>query len=427
MHCQSRLLVLILLLLASSVNGEEGSLQQQIDAIFNAPKDTSEGGISDLDSLVLIDNELGLQIYKKLINDQETNLIFSPYSIATGLQMVYAGATELTQSQMARVLHFTPPSAVLKSSAEALVDQLTPSNKRSYDDPTLLISNSLWVQTGHPILPDFEKSITSNYKGSVKGLDFRNRGDQARTEINNWVKAQTKGKVSDILGVRDISNDTRMLLISTLYINGKWENAFDPRLTRAMPFFPFPSKTVTLPMMTLTADLSYVKKNNFTAVELNYATKAANPKIAMVILLPKETFGLRDVEASLSAQELLDLLKEFKPARLTISLPKFKVSSTLNLKDLLERMGLSEPFSQHADFSGIDGTQDLRISTVLQKVYISADEKGTEAGVATAVAFDLKAIKGSTPELFVADHPFMFYVVDKSTGTILFLGRIIQP
>lgn len=425
MNWQIKWLSLFLLFLAGCIDGAEGDLQRHFDEIFNAPKSASKG-ISDLESLVLIDNALGMQLYK-LMSDQEANLVFSPYSIAATLQMAYAGAVGLTQSQMARVLHFTPAPAVLKSSGEELADQLTSSSRRAFDDPTLLISNSLWVQTGHPLLPDFEKSITSNYKGSVRGIDFRNKGEQAITEINNWVKAQTKGKVGEIVGAGDISNATRMLLMSTVYLNGKWEHAFDPRLTRAMPFFPYPSKTVTLPMMTLTADLPYVKKNNFAAVELTYATKAANPKLALMILLPEETFGLSHLEASLSSQELVDLLKELKPVRLTISLPKFKVSSTLNLKNLLEKIGLNEPFSQHADFSGIDGTQDLRMSAILQKVYLSADEKGSEAGLATAVNFDLKAIEGAAAELFVVDHPFLFYVADKVTGTLLFLGRITQP
>lgn len=424
MQCLT-LLILPILFFTSHMVGAEVNLQEQFDAIFNAPKDESKG-ISDLDSLVLIDNELGLEIYR-LINDRESNLVFSPYGIATLLQMAYAGATELTQSQMARVLHFTPTAAVLKSSSEELINFLIPSGRRTYDDPTVIINNSIWVQTGHPILPDFEKNITTSYKGWVRGLDFRNKSDQVRPEINNWIKGQTKGKISDVLVQGDISEATRMLLINALYLSGKWENAFDPRLTRPMPFFPYPSKTVTLPTMSLTADLPYINKNNFTAVELNYATKAANPKLTLVLILPKETYGLAGVEASLSAQQLLDLLKEFKSTRVTISLPKFKVNSILSLKDLLEKMGLSEPFSAHADFSAIDGTQDLRVSAVFQKVSMSADEKGTDAGFATAVAFDLRAIKGVTPELFVVDHPFMFYVVDKPTGTILFLGRIIQP
>lgn len=392
---------------------------------LSKPEGKSEG-ISDFESLVLINNDLGLKIYN-LISDTTSNLVFSPYSLATALEMVYAGAAELTQSQMTRILHLTQPSEVLKASAAALTDLLISSGKHLYDDPLLLINNSLWVQTGHPILPDFEKTISSSYKGIVKGLDFRNKGDQARAEINNWIKAQTKGKISDLLQASDISNATRMLLVSTLYINGKWEKPFDPRLTRPMPFFPHPSKTLTLPMMTLTADLPYVKRKNFAAVELNYATKAANPKLAMIIILPTDTFGLKDVESSLSAQQLKDLIQDFKSNRVTISLPKFKVTSTINMKELLEKMGLSEPFSVHADFSAIDGTQDLRMSTVLQRTYISVDEKGTEAGLATAVAFDLKAIKGATPDLFVVDHPYMYYVVDKLTGTILLIGRIIQP
>lgn len=424
MKWQTCLCVLSLLFSGLSITGEEAEVQPASKP-SEIPSGKSEG-ISDFESLVLIDNELGWQIYN-LVSDTESNLVFSPYSLVTALQMVYAGAAELTQSQMARVLHFTPPSEAIKSSAAALTEALITTGKRSSDGPLLLINNSLWVQTGHPILPDFEKSIISDYKGVIKGMDFRNKGDQAGVEINNWVKAQTKEKMTDLLGASDISSATRMLLISTFYMNGKWENPFDPRLTRPMPFFPRRSETLTVPMMTLTADLPYVKKRDFSAVELNYAGKAANPKLAMIIILPNETFGLKRVESSLSAQQLRDLLREFKASRVTISLPKFKVTSTLTIQRALGKMGLTEPFSARADFSTIDGTQDLRMSTVLQKAYISIDEKGTEAGLALSVAFDLKAIKGVTPELFVVDHPYMYYVVDKLTGVILLVGRIIQP
>lgn len=418
-----RVLSVLFMVFTVNLNSQNAEFKQNINELLEATGVKTET-ISDQESLVLINNELGMQIYN-LLNDSGGNVVFSPYSVSTALQMVYAGAAELTQSQMTRVLHFTLSIATLQSSAAAITDQLTPSTKRSSENPLLLISNSLWVQSGHPILPDFEKTITSNYKGKVKAVDFRNKLDQSRQEINSWVKTQTNGKITDLVSPTSITNATRMLLVTALYMNGKWLHTFDPNLTRAMPFFPYPSSTVTVPMMSLTASLPYVKKRNFAAIQLDYATKAASPKLSMIIVLPHDTYGLKEVESSMSAVKMKDLLQELKETSVTVSLPKFKVTSMTDVKSVLEKMGLSDPFSGHADFSGIDGTQDLRISAVIQKAYLSIDERGTEAGVATSAALGVRSMQ--TPEIFIADHPFMFYVIDRVTGAILFVGRIVRP
>lgn len=397
-----------------------------IDMPAEVPSKGSTEGISDLESLVLINNELGLELYH-LINQREENLVFSPYSLSIGLQMLYAGTAGITQSQMARVLHYTFAPQKLHQAASALAEELATTDRRTLDALFLVIANSLWVQVEHPILPDFVKSITDSYKGVVKDVDFSRKASAVRIEINEWVKAQTNGKIVDLLSQGEISAITRMVLVSTLYMHGKWQHIFDPILTRLTPFFPYPSKTITVPMMSMTTDLPYLKEKNFAMVELAYATKAPAPKLAMFIILPHETFGLKEVENSLSAQQLLGLMRRLKPARLTVSVPKFKLSKSLDFKSLLEKMGLTAPFSSRADFSAIDGTQNLVASNVLQKVFISVDENGTEAGVATAIPFGLKAFKEPTPELFLADHPFLFFVVDKLTGTFLLIGRVVQP
>lgn len=382
--------------------------------------------ISDLNSLVMTNNDFGMEIYRQLSQNEE-NLVFSPYNLSTALQMLYAGSQGLTQSQMARILHFVLAPEQLYQSAAELSHSLTSNRKGVYEDSFLTISNSIWVQSGHAILPEFEKTVTEKFKGAVKAADFINKADASRVEINQWIKSQTRGKITDLLGPRDISETSRIVLVSALFMSGKWQNQFDPNLTRPTAFFPYPSKTITVPMMSVTDYFPYIQQTDFSMVELPYSTKAPSPKLSMLIVLPHKTFGLKDVERSLSAQRLLSLVGQMKPARLTVTVPKFKISSNYSLRQVLEKLGLIDPFSAKADFSGINGAQNLMVSNVLQKAYITIDEKGTEAGVATAVPMGLKAIREPTPELFLADHPFQFYVIDKLSGSIIFMGRIIQP
>lgn len=396
-----------------------GSLQAE-----NLSSETNQG-ISDLDSLVLSNNDLGVEVYRQI--DQGGNVVFSPYCLSTALQMLYAGSAGITHAQMARILHFVLPEEKLQTSASELAGELGTGGRRSSDDFILSIGNSLWVQGGHPLLPDFEKIVSQKYKGIAKTVDFKRKPDSTRAEINQWIKTQTRGKIMDLLGPREITELTRVVLVSTLYLNGKWQNQFDPNLTRPTPFFPSESQTITLPMMSITGNFQYLKDREFAILELPYHTRAESPKVAMYIVLPNSTFGLRNVERSLSAQRLLGLIHQMKPTKVTVSLPKFKMTSSFDLKNALEKLGLADPFTSKADFSGIDGTQDLQVSNVIQKAFISVDEKGTEAGIATAIPIGLTAIREAAPEVFLADHPFQFFVIDKLTGTFILMGRVTQP
>ncbi|MBA3238213.1 MAG: serpin family protein [Parachlamydiaceae bacterium] len=392
---------------------------------FSETRRQEPSPLTDTDLMVLSNNQFGYRLFT-LLKKTDENLIFSPYNLSTALQMVYAGSSEMTQSQLARVLHFSLNPKSLELAAGKLATTLT-THRSGQDDLFLSIANSLWIQEGYPILPAFKESITKNYKGYVKSVNFQTMPEMASKEINEWVKIQTQGKIVDLLETNQLSTTTRLLLVSALYMRGKWQSPFSSSLTRLMPFFPSPSKTLTLPTMSLTASFSYIKENLFSIVELPYASKEVALKVSLYILLPHETFALDSIERQLSSQKLLDLSKRLQKTHLTLSIPKFKITSTLSFKPLLEEMGLTDPFSSRANFSGIDGTQNLQLADVLQKGIISVMENGTEAGIATSGSIEVKSSLSKPPELFTADHPFLFFVADKATGTFLFLGRVVFP
>lgn len=380
---------------------------------------------TDLDLLVLANNEFGYEFYS-LMKNKEENFIFSPYNLSTALQMVYAGSSGLTQSQIARILRLSLSPISLEQTAAKLSNQLA-TKSTSQDDLFLSIVNSLWVQEGHAILPAFKNRITKSYKGDVKAVNFQTTLEQVRKEINERIKIQTQGKIVDVLAVNQVSSTTSLLLVSALYMRDKWQTSFDSSLTRLMPFFPSVSKTLTVPTMSVTASFPYLKENKFAMLELPYLSKEATPKLSLYIILPNDTFGLESVERQLSSQKILNLSRRLQKTAITLSIPKFKISSNLSLKLVLEEMGLTAPFSSNANFSGIDGTQELQLTDVLQKGFLTVDENGSEAGLVGAIPKGLKSVLTPAPELFTADHPFLFILADKVSGTFLFMGRVIIP
>jgi serine protease inhibitor len=243
-----------------------------------------------------------------------------------------------------------------------------------------------------------------------------------------WIKDRTQGKIPQLFARDEIPNITRMLLISTIYMRGRWLQPFNESFTQQTPFFPHDSKSLTVPMMTVTGTFSYLKGSDFALVELPYDSRNAEGlDLAMYIFLPKETFGLSNFENRIDVQNLQSWISGMAKTKLVISMPRFKVVSAFSLEEIFARLGMVAPFSDNADFSKIDGYQDLKLSKIVQKSYIVVNEKGTEASATTGISVVSKAIDTERPEIFLADHPFMFFILDKTSGGILFMGKITLP
>jgi len=393
----------------------------------NTVKESNALSENQAEVLVLASNSLGFQLYQEIKNGED-NVVFSPYSLSIGLGMVYAGADGSTQSQMARVLKFPLRTESIGHSFNLLTKALSKDSRRGNDELTLNIANSLWIQRGQPLLPLFSKSIVDDYRGLLKSVDFIAHAEEVRQEINTWIKDRTQGKIPQLFNRGEIPNITRMLLISTIYMKGKWLQPFNENFTQQTPFFPKESKSMTVPMMTVTGTFSYLKGTDFTLVELPYDSRNAEGlNVAMYIFLPKETYGLSDFENEIDEQKLRGWLNGMSPTRLIISLPRFKIVSAFAFDELLAKLGMTAPFSDNADFSKIDGFQDLKLSRIVQKTYIMVNEKGTEAAAATGIIGVTKSVESGKSEIFLANHPFMFFIVDKTSGGIIFMGKVTQP
>jgi serpin B len=372
----------------------------------------------DMDAIVSGNNEFAFDLYAKL-RGQGGNLFFSPKSISTALAMTYAGARGETAEQMAKTLHFRAQGEKLHAAFHTLIEELNGAGKkRGYQ---LSIANGLWGQKGFGFLPAFLKLTETHYGAGFHEVDFAGNVEAARRTINAWVEKQTKDKIKELFQAGTLDSDTRLVLANAIYFKGDWERQFKKDRTRKEPFHVPSDKTTDVPMMHDDGRFKYLDAGTFQALELPYKGK----ELSMLVLLPKKVDGIGELEKSLMAVKLGEWLPKLRAQEVFVSLPKFKTTSEFDLTKTLADMGMPQAFSRQADFSGMNGKRNLFIGIVVHKAYVDVNEEGTEAAAATGVGVKLAA--APVRNVFNADHPFMFLIRDNRSGSVLFLGRVLDP
>ncbi len=401
--------------------------QPELNAVVanNTPPPAPTETISDVQKVVTGNTAFALNLYSEL-KTTGGNLFFSPYSLSMALAMTYGGARGQTAEQMARVLQFpTLPNNKLHAAFGALKARMDSIQKGG--TVQLNIANALWPQKGYPFLNKYLNLLKSQYGGSVTPLDYKENKEAACQAINHWVEEQTQHKITDLIQPGSLNSLTRLVLANAIYFKGQWATPFNPNATVKDTFHQTVIKDVPCQMMKKQETFAYTETPDLQIVELPYAGK----ELSMVILLPRTVDGIGTLENSLSAKKLTEWFGSLKKKTVMVHLPKFLQTSTFNLAEILEKMGMTLAFDNKADFSGMNGhTNDLFIGVVRHKAYVDINEKGTEAAAATAITMRMSARLGEREvpiPVFRADHPFIFLIVDKNTSSILFMGRVNEP
>lgn len=378
--------------------------------------------LEQLDTLAKANNTFALDLYKQL-STQSDNIFYSPYSIYMALLMTYAGAAGDTASQMESTMHVPYPEEQVHEVMNALNQQLK-ANSLIDDKPafTLNIVNQLWGQQDYPFLAEFLDKLSENYGAGLKTVDFIHQPEAARQLINLWVEAQTNEKIKDLIPQGAIDELTRLVITNAVYFKAAWMTPFDSQKTDTGSFTLLDGSQVDVPMMHSDATLRAYVSEDVQAVELPYQ----GGTYSMVVLMP--TAGsLETFEQSLTADSLQGILNNLERAMVTLSMPKFKFEAAFGLNDTLKTLGMTDAFDPYrADFSRMDGTTDLYISSVLHKAYVDVNEEGTEAAAATAVIISLESAVTQSYTITL-DHPFLFLIRDNATNTLLFVGRMADP
>merc|ERR1719219_223651 len=322
---------------------------------------------------------------------------------------------------MKKKMHL-PDTRTLRAGYKELIPAL-----RTNENFTLDTANNIYVMKMKEcqVLEEFQTCLQENYHADMSSVDFAENEKAART-INDWVKSQTRGKITDLIPADSLNALTRLVLVNAVYFKADWAAQFDKDCTAPGRFWVAETESKEVPMMSLMGhkmNFANLDQLDCSVVELPYKGE----RIVMQLVLPKEKTGVFALENKLGEVDLQTLFSENKKNRkVDLSLPRFKLSHSLALSDSLQQMGMEDMFSDKADLSGITGARDLYVSSVVQKVFVEVNEEGSEAAAATGVMVMMRSMPAPN-QMFNVDHPFIFIIRDKLTGMVLFQGRVVDP
>ena len=369
--------------------------------------------------LVEADNNFAFSIFNTVnkLEEEERNMCISPLSISLALTMTYNGAEGDTKTAMENALKLAGLSTEeINGSSKSLVDALLTLDSKI----VLQIANSIWYREDLTFNQEFLDVNRSYYNAVVEPLDFTD--PNASDEINHWVNDNTNGKIPKIID--NIPGDAIMYLINAIYFKGQWKYQFDEESTQNKSFWLSDGSQVEVQMMVQEAALKYYIDNHLQAIELPYG----DGEFSMMVLLPEKAVDLDDWIENLTIDEWNRIVSNASSQRnVKLYIPKFKFTYENVLNDALKTEGMGIAFGSGADFTGIYPDPRIAITRVIHKTFIEVNEEGTEAAAATAVEVGYTTVDPGQPVTFVVDRPFVAIIKENSTGTVLFMGKIINP
>ena len=391
--------------------------------LVRSPADASAG---DVVGVAAGDAAFGAEVLVILAAQGEGNAAVSPLSLRLALAMAYAGARGDTAAQMAEVLRYDLPDESLHAAFNALDQALEARNQTLTGDGgaerriEIAVSNALWAQAGVEVEAAFLDTLAGAYGAGMRLVDFAAAAEAARATINAWVAGETNDRIPQLIPQGALTPETLLVLTNTVYLDADWALPFPSEATADGAFTRLDGSQVTVPLMHVQLAAGYAADAGWQAVDLGYV----GGEVAMLFVVPDA--GRFDEVAGASGTLFGEARDALAEAEIQLALPRFEFRTQASLPDTLRALGMTDAFDPgRADFSGITaGT--LFISDVIHEVFVSVNEAGTEAAAATAVIMGRGAPPREPVEL-TFDRPFLFYLYDRATGSVLFMGRVLDP
>lgn len=366
-----------------------------------------------------------VDMYKNVAKSHPMDNVFmSPSSILIVLTMLYVGAKGTTQDQMATVMKFKKMDRNDIVQSMGLFRKMLTNKDRNF---TLRTADKLYINKDkeRPVLDEYLAIMSEHFQTDIEVLDFANEAESTRQKINQWVEEHTNNKIKDLLPVSSINFQTVMVVVDAIYFKGNWATQFRPENTIKDEFVISEEKRIIVDMMKKRLEKVKFGESSSLAckvLEIPYEGET----LGMIVVLPTSTNGLFMLEEKLNLEELQNLVHQLQPASVDVTLPKFKLEFTLDLKQVLSSLGMTLLFDpKSADLSGIG--QQLYVSDMYHKAFVDVNEEGTEAAAATAAITRLKRSTLETTHSFVANHSFLFMIWDHRVNVPLFIGRLVEP
>ena len=364
-------------------------------------------------------NKYSVDLYKTSKKKKE-NLFLSPLSTYMALLVTYEGADGKTQREFESVLHLD--KNISTGNFSSLSKQLTKSIGKTN---TLNITSALWLDTDFQVKESYNNKLSKLNIADTQTLDF-SRKTSASNTINKWVSDRTNNKIKNIISPKDISKRSKMVISNAIYFNGEWSKKFDKTKTKPDTFYNIKKRESKVDFMNSKEQLQYYENKDFQFISKPY--KKLLDK-SFCIILPKNKYGIFDVENKLNNTLLDSVFSSTKREEVKLSMPKFKLEKSFTLTKNLKKLGLKSAFSRQANFKELTDQRPFFISCVKHKTFIDINEERTEAAAATTITGKLSTWKdpNKKPVVFKADHPYIFMIIDNKTKAIVFMGRYVMP
>lgn len=394
---------------------------------------TMPTGNSDLkmigDTVVEANTLFTSDFLSELSASESGNIFVSPLSLSTAMGMLEAGAAGETKSEINRVFRYPNTDIHAESGElrEAASRKVTPGQYDESDPQITSIANSVWTDKSMPLKPQYLELLDKDYGLAPEQLDFMTAPDMSREIINKWVETQTNDRIQDLLTKSNVTPQTRLILVNTIYMMSHWQDVFSESNTKPIPFYINGEDAEPRDLMHQTRAYQRLKIKGGEALKIPYANQTS-----MIVIRPKAKRGLEPVNAMMTQstiREVLENIDQVPFVRTDLALPKFKIKARYKLNQPLKNMGLTTIFSDTADFSKMSEERGLAVSDIIQQVFLDVNEKGTEAAAATAVVVITVSarLNPPKPKPFIVDRPFIMLIRDDVTGAVMFAGRIANP
>lgn len=363
---------------------------------------------SELKQRVVQDNAFALKLFHLNLQEEKENLLISPLSVSIALGMTWNGAGGNTRAEMERALEMSGLSVGDINEYYLTMQEALP----AVDPSTRLgIANSIWYRQNFRVKPEFLAVNRNYFKAEISALDFSD--PSAVKTINDWCAGKTNRLIPEIID--QIGSDAVMYLINAVYFKGIWTSRFDKNETYPGSFAAETGEKVAVNMMNQTGTFDYAVDGHAAYLDLPYGNRA----FSMTVILPHEG---KPLSGALTAESWHTAIGNMYPREVNIHLPRFKFKYNIEMQQILQNLGMQRAFAPVADFSGI--APGVYLSKVIHKTFVETNEEGTEAAAATAVEVILTGAVGSSATPFMVDRPFLFVIREKSTGVILFMGKV---
>ncbi|GAB3642178.1 serpin family protein [Spirosoma arcticum] len=343
----------------------------------------------------------------------DKNVFVSPLSLHMALGMILNGANAQTAQEIQKTLNL---DAQTLAEANQTYQNLMANLPVTDPNVTLQLANSLWYRNTFAVATTFQDVLKQTFNAKVSAENFNDPATAGK--INTWASENTKGKIPKVIDA--IQPDNVMFLMNALYFKGDWKTPFLPASTMDAPFKLASGGETTVRMMRQKTDLRRAFRSTYAAFELPYGSG----QFAMTVLLPSENTTADALLTSLTGADWTQLQKDMMLGKMDIGLPKFTLNYEVKLNDMLSDMGMPTAFTDRADFTKMNAAGGLTLSLVKQNTFVAVDEKGTEAAAVTTGEISVTtAVDFPT----LCDRPFVFVIHEKTSGTVLFVGKIADP